>query len=184
MFERFRTAFGLGAGRTAAAPPWLGPRLRSVPHVPELMAELAGATLGGGLYRIHDQSTGSSARALVAEAFPELAARAEPFGYDWLGRQHVLDWGRMEAGAPLVTIVEPGFGQWLEVPVGFAEFHESEIVDETDAVLAVDLFRSWAATEGASLPLGRDECVAYRVPPMLGGPDTLENLEVSGIDLC
>ena len=130
-------------------------------------------------------TTRSGPRALtwIAEAFPEFADRACPFGYDWLGRQFAIDIGRQEAGQPLVLLLEPGTGEGLEIPSTFAAFHDEEIVDYRDAALASGFFDTWSRTQGAVVPLPRGNCVGYRVPLFLGGHDDVDNLELIDLEV-
>ena len=183
MFERFRSEYG--ALRDAGAPraAWRDERLKAVDGYEEFAADFAGASFGGGLYRVHDDQTGPRGLALIAEAFPEFAARVSPFGYDWLGRQFAVDSGRIDAGQPQILLLEPGTGEALEIPLPFSAFHSEELIEYADAALAAEFFRAWVASDRQSLPLGRDQCVGYRVPLFLGGQDVVENLELSDIDV-
>lgn len=145
--------------------------------------EFAGASFAGGRYRVHDEQSGPRALASVIEAFPEFNGRVRPFGYDWLGRQFVIDLARAVGDQPLVLMLEPGTGEALEIQATFVGFHDEELIDYVDAVLATEFFGSWAAEHSDSMPLGRDLCVGYRVPLFLGGRDVIENLEMSDIDV-
>lgn len=80
-------------------------------------------------------------------------------------------------------MLEPGTGQALEIPASFVGFHDGELVDYADSALAENFFDNWAASNPGSLPLGRDKCVGYKVPLFLGGPDTMDNLELSDIEV-
>lgn len=180
VFETFRRTFGpLRDAAAIRSEPWLDTRLGTVDGFSEFVAEFAGATFAGGLYRVHDRRTGQQALGAAAEAFPEFTSRFHPFAYDWLGRQFGVDFGRMEEGRPLVLLLEPGTGEALEVPATFASFHEEELVNYADAALATTFFDAWAAVNRAAMPLKRDLCVGYRVPLFLGGRDEVDNMEIS-----
>lgn len=183
MFERFRSEFAPLRDATQAGSPWRDDRLVRVAGYVEFVDEFGGASFGGGLYRVHDDQTGPRALALVAEAFPEFAARVLPFGYDWLGRQFAADFGRVAAGQPQVVLLEPGTGEALEIPLSFVAFHDEELTEYADAALAAGFFEDWSAGHGDALPLLRSVCVGYRVPLFLGGLDTVENLELSDLDV-
>lgn len=62
-------------------------RLADIVGYDTFSVEFAGATFGGGVYRVHDASSGAHALKMISEAFPEFVERVAPFGYDWLGRQ-------------------------------------------------------------------------------------------------
>lgn len=148
-----------------------------------LAKKVAGCSFENGLYRFHDATSGPMALTWVADAFPEFAARACPFGYDWLGRQLAIDTARKRAGQPLVLLLEPGTGEALEIPTTFDEFHEEELLHHRDAALASEFFEKWTRSSGAALPLAAGDCVGYRVPLFLGGRDTVDNLEVTNLDV-
>jgi hypothetical protein len=187
MFDRFIANFSLLPTGQRAGDPWREPRLASTPGYLDLATTCAGCSFENGLYRVHDMTTGPRGLALIAEVFPEFAARACPFGYDWLGRQFALDSIRTQervdgAGDQLVLLLEPGTGQVLEVALGFEAFHE-QLADLREPALAAGFFGEWADANPALIPLKHTECVGYRVPLFLGGADTIENLEVIDLDV-
>ena len=180
MFEQFTTHFALLPGDQAAAAPWRDSRLMAAAGYSELAERFAGCTFESGLYRLHDAATGPHSSALLAGAFPEFAARACPFAYDWLGRQFALDSLRLEDGEALVLLLEPGTGEALQVPLSFATFHE-QLDELREPALAAAFFADWAQANIGHVPLKADECVGYRVPLFLGGQDVVDNLEVSDL---
>lgn len=186
MFERFRAECAPLRDAVQAGEAWQHEWLASVEGYQEFASEFAGASFGGGLYRVHDKSSGAQTLALVEEAFPEYAHRVcpfGPFGYDWLGRQFAVGSGRVVGEQPHVVLLEPGTGEALEIPLSFAAFHDEELIEYADAALAMGFFDSWAAVNSESVPLRRDQCVGYRVPLSLGGQDVIENLEVSDLEV-
>jgi len=183
MFERFGAEYGLSRQDGPRGSVWREGRLDQVAGYEEFMAEYAGATFKHGAYRVHDADSASHAIDLISDAFPEFAETSLPFGYDWLGRQFVMDLSRVVGGEPQVLLLEPGTGDALEIPSSFLELHDHELVDYSDAALASSFFESWASIHRDSLPLARQQCVAYRVPLFLGGDDTLDNLELSDLEV-
>lgn len=183
MFERFTAAFQLTPPDQAPGPVWRDARLLRAGGYRELAERFAGCTFDNGLYRLHDATSGPQALELAGEAFPEFATRIRPFGYDWYGRQFALDAGRTEAGEPLVLLLEPATGEALEVPHPLVRFHEEELVDYRDEVLAASFFTEWSRANASALPLPRNQCVGPKVPLFLGGSDEVSELEVSDIDV-
>ncbi|MGW6275928.1 hypothetical protein [Kribbella sp. NPDC055071] len=110
VFERFSAEYAPRRDEVAGAAPWLPERLVAVDGCVRFAEEFAGASFAAGLYRVHDEQTGPGAQALIREAFPELADRICPFGYDWLGRQFAVDAGRCTDGEPLVLL---SMQRWL-----------------------------------------------------------------------
>jgi len=183
MFERFQGAFGPRRDALEVGAAWTHPRLSSVAGYEAFAQDFAGASFGGGLYRVHDSVTGPRAFTFVSDAFPEFTQRSCPFGYDWLGRQFAVDSERVDKGQPQVLLLEPGTGEALEIPVDFAAFHDEELVDQSDAALASGLFGAWSKANPDTQPLLRSQCVGYKIPLFLGGADAIENLEVSDIEV-
>lgn len=184
MYQRFKVKYASRRDPCVLpVSPWIDVRLTRAAGYGEFAAEFAGASFESGLYRVHDDQTGPLAMALIAAAFPEFSTRACPFGYDWLGRQFALDSSRVEGDEPQVLLLEPGTGEALEIPVSLAQFHNEELSEHADAALARSFYQSWSRVDRESLPLGRDQCVGYRVPLFLGGNDDIENLEVMDLDV-
>lgn len=152
----------------------------NAPTVEQLLARCGGCSFERGLYRIHSDSTSEAATSLVTQMFPAFADRVAAFGFDWLGRQFCVDL-RGSVEDPPVLLFEPGTGEVLEIPVEFSAFHDEELVDFSDAALALPFFREWLAASGAGLTF--EQCAGYKVPLFLGGADTVDNLEVIDIDV-
>ncbi|HEX6595710.1 MAG TPA: T6SS immunity protein Tdi1 domain-containing protein [Acidimicrobiales bacterium] len=181
-FERFASQYQPDAPCGASPPPL--PRSLAAGGFDEFMARFAGCVFEGGLYRIHTRDSSAVANRWVADAYPEFAARAHCFASSWMGNQFALDRERTgKGGENLVLLLEPGTAMGLEVPTSFAEFHDDELVDESDAALAAPFFREWAAANPGTVPLAPSDCVGYKVPLFLGGADTVDNLEVIDLDV-
>jgi hypothetical protein len=183
MFGRFRAEYVSRRDDVYRAAPWLPVRLVAVDGYAQFAEEFAGASFAAGLYRVHDEQSGPGAQALICDAFAEFAGRICPFGYDWLGRQFVVDTGRLVDGQSLVLLLEPGTGEALEIPASFVGFHDEELIEYPDAALAIELLNESSGKHPDTLPLRRDSCIGYQVPLFLGGQDVIENLEVSDLDV-
>src|SRR5918992_2390528 len=135
MFDNFRTKFKISANNAGEG----FALLESAPSVTgfaEFMGEFSGCTFNDGLYRVHTAASSRDLTPLVIEQFPKFKGRILPFGYDWIGRQFAVDFGRRENGEPLVLLLEADTGDALGIPQTFMAFHESEIVEYDDALLA------------------------------------------------
>jgi hypothetical protein len=183
LFEKFREVYEPQRDAIPAGPAWSDAVLDRVVGYPEFVSEFGGASFAGGLYRVHDAETGRLGAQLVRQAFPDAGARAHVFGYDWLGRQFAIDEDRMVHGEPQVLMLDVGAGEMLQVPASFVGFHEFELIEYPDASLAPEFFSQWAATAPGEIPLKRSAAVSYRIPLFLNGADTLENLELSDMDV-
>lgn len=74
-----------------------------------------------------------------------------------------------------------GAGEALEIPVSFSCFHDSELIEYTDAALASDFFVDWLKAHPERIEF--EQCAGYRVPLFLGGVDELGNLELIDVDV-
>jgi hypothetical protein len=68
----------------------------------------------------------------------------------------------------------------VEIDSVFVDFHDDDLVEYGDDILAVGLFRAWFDA-GGSMP-GPGECVGYVVPPHAGGADDPGNLQMGAVD--
>ncbi len=156
----------------------------SVPNivgVAELLNSLGGLSFAGGLYRLVHPKDLETWKLRVTDAFPLFEERIVCFGYDWLGTVFALDSNRLEGGQPGVVMFEPGTAQALEIPANIVTFHNSELRKFGEAALAISFFQKWLSN-GGQRPL-ISQCIGYKKPLFLGGKDTVENLELSDIDV-
>lgn len=172
MFERFLAKFG------DAEPEVVPDRTNNLADWLEIAG---GRTFGGGVYRVHSTMSAQAANALVGAAYPDYSQRISCFGFDWLGRQFATILATGGNTDPEVLMFEPGTGEVLQGGVPFSTFHDQELVDFADDVLATNFFSEWV-TSGGQRP-AFDECVGYRVPLYLGGKDVIANLEISDMDV-
>ena len=177
MFERFRERFELDGAVGCSGEDLLNVIDPLPDGLADLMIRWAGARVGGGLYRLHVPADIPAMTSLATDAFPAVDGRVVCFAADWLGRQYAVDVGREAAnGEPLLLLLDPWSAQPLEIDSVFVDFHDDDLVEYADDILALDLFAAWLDA-GGSMP-GADACVGYRVPPRVGGPERAENLEL------
>ena len=84
-------------------------------------------------------------------------------------------------GQPLLLTGEPGTGKTLEIPCNLLTFHDNELVDYREEALAEGFHTQWLVKCGV-IPK-QEQCIAYKQPLFLGGKDTIENLELSNLDV-
>ena len=121
----------------------------------------------------------------LAEAmFPNFEKRARVFGFDWLGRQASIDLAREANGQPAVLLLEPDPGQALEVPVGFEDFHNNEIVDfpETQPFYRRS-FNDGRTSIGRPFLFLPNVVLGTRFRHLSGGSDTVDNLAVEDFEV-
>lgn len=146
------------------------------PQLDKVFEELAGASFGGGLYRVHMPSLANAWTDRIEEYFPELRDRLICFGYDWMGRQFCMDRERRDGRNFQVLLLDASTGEALEIPATMASLHIDELVQNGDRALALDYYADWREESGDDDFLPPDECVGYSVPLFLGGEDDVANL--------
>lgn len=185
MFARFENAYS----KLGDPVPWS-------PSQESALRELEPAALAF-LQRSTDSYAGGRIRFFTANSYPSLFAwgrtpgwidewpemqqRLVVFGCDWLGRQFALDRHRFGESGALVSILEPGTGDLLEVPATFSEFINNVLVDDHEAASATSAFERWTAA--GRLAPEHHECVGYEVPLFLGGSDTLDNMSLTDMEV-
>jgi hypothetical protein len=96
-------------------------------------------------------------------------------------RLFVFDRKRVISDELMVTMLEPGTGELLEVPANFVQFIEVELIQHDDAALASSFYREWRSS-GGQVPKP-NQCVGYGIPMFLGGADAVDNLEIIDVDV-
>ncbi len=130
-----------------------------VPEFDGFMTSFAGLTVGNGIYRVHEATSGPRADAFVSAAFPEYVNRIECFGFDWLGRQYALDWETVDHDGPSILLFDVTGGSGFKIPRNFVSFHNKLLIEQSEAALVVSGFQKWELENPASIPLPFDRCV-------------------------
>ncbi len=181
MFERFFTVFASERASVNSVA-WNDPDLMLVRGYGELLGRYAGTAFNGGEYRLHSAVTGPACQELVDEVFPEFQRRSKVFAMDWMGRQFGVDFARVVDGEPQILLFDPGYGDCFEIPTSFVEFHNVELVESPEAVLAHELYVEWRS-HGSDDVIPSSKCVGLIVPLFLGGAESLANLEMSDLEV-
>lgn len=138
-----------------------------------------GMSFGNGVYRVFDDTSVDKWKRIITEGYPDFENCFEPFAYDWLGRCFAVDLRNGTKGN--VLMFEIGTADVLEIPCNFVSFHEEEIPLYHDACLASSFFNEWRYQNNNDLQM--DKCVGYKIPLFLGGIDTVDNLEISDMEV-
>lgn len=136
-----------------------------------------GKTFLNGLYRICKLADVEKWNGIVEDAFPSVKGQITVFGYDWLGRVFT-----MFHRTNTVVMFEPGTGEAFNTSVDFVNFHNVEIVEYHKDCLASEFFDEWYQANG-NYVLPHDKCAGYKVPLFLSGEDTIDNLEISDMEV-
>jgi Domain of unknown function (DUF1851) len=147
----------------------------------EFIEKFGGASFRHGLYRAVRATELQEWTKRLIYAFPVFQGRITCFGYDWLGRAFAIDSQRVEEGRLCVVMFEPGAGRALEISANIESFHDNELNEFGEAVLAISFYREWLEN-GGHKP-GYAQCIGYKKPLFLGGKDDLTNLELTDLDV-
>jgi hypothetical protein len=175
MFEKFISTYRSDAAFEQGRNDVVAPTLN------EFLKAFGGESFNNGIYRVFSAPSIERWNDLISYAFPKFRAHANCFAVDWLGRIFALDDRRLERGAAGVVMFEPGTGDALEIPCNILSFHEEELVDYREEALAESFYRNWISCGGAAP--SETQCVGYKRPLFLGGADTVQNLEISDLEV-
>jgi hypothetical protein len=143
----------------------------------EFINDMAGKSFLNGMYRFFSKDQLEKWTDIVEKTFPKYRGNIVIFAYDWLGRIFALN---KQTGK--VLLFEPGTGEVLSIPVNIHDFHEEEIVDYNEDSLASAFFEKWfEANDNYLLP--NNKCAGYKIPLFLNGDDTIDNLEISDMEV-
>jgi hypothetical protein len=142
------------------------------------------ASFGGGLLRFLGKGELSSSEwngpdgwRVLWPGRPDLVV----FAYDWLARQFAFDGRRLSQAEPLVTLLDPSDAAVMESDFTFRAFLDWLAGPDGEGGLSTRLYQAWRAAGGAAP--GVSECVCFKHPLVLGGKQTVENLEVGDMDV-
>lgn len=146
-----------------------------------VLNQLGGKSFNHGLFRVYRGDQLESRTEQLYRQFVAVAGQAIVFAADWLGRQFIIDFSEMKRGKPTVVCLEPGVpGSFcIDQPIG--RFHNVDLVEHPDAVVAQALFNKWRERQNLDVPF--DQCAGYKIPLFLGGKDELDNLELVDMDV-
>lgn len=140
---------------------------------------LGGRSFGDGVFRVFERGDLERWHRVVSGCFTKLRGEFNLIGYDWMGRCFAVD-QRDGDGKELVVLLEIATLDMYYIGKDVAVFLNEVMPNQSEACLEVGRYREWL--EGHA-PVGRMECVGYKVPLFLGGEDSLENMEVSDMEV-
>jgi hypothetical protein len=146
-----------------------------------ILDRLGGKTFNDGIFRVYRGDQVVEATKTITSMFAAVKITAIAFGYDWLGRQFVVDSSEMNDGKPTVVCLEPGVPNSYCTDKPIVPFFNEDLVTMADAALSESLFKKWRKKH--KKPIAPDECVGYKTPLFLGGEDNLDNMELTDLDV-
>jgi hypothetical protein len=140
-----------------------------------------GKSFKDGLYRVFTKEEMVKWKDIITKSYIDFKGEFSPFSYDWLGRCFALDQREDSSHKGMILMFEIGTADVLEIPCDLLSFHNDEIPVYVDACLAVEFFKKWKKIDNSQLKM--NQCVGYKIPLFLGGEDTVENLEISDMEV-
>ncbi|WP_298937816.1 T6SS immunity protein Tdi1 domain-containing protein [uncultured Ruegeria sp.] len=134
-----------------------------------------------GAYRLYRPEDVARFTRCISDVFPKLDGRFESFGADWMGRQFALDHSRTEIGQPEVALLDPATVEIFEIPCGYSDFHNVEMVQFPNETIEYERYKEWLSSGGKQPSYG--ECVCHKVSLFLGGKDDFANLEITDLEV-
>ncbi|MEC4175293.1 T6SS immunity protein Tdi1 domain-containing protein [Adlercreutzia sp. R7] len=131
------------------------------------------------MFRIFERHDLEKWHRLVSEYFTALHGEFDLFGYDWLGRCFAIDREEGE-NSGLVVLLEVGTLDIYYIEKDIISFLNDEIPNNSDACLDAGRYQEWLEVQP---PVRIRECAGYRIPLFLGGEDSLENMEISDMEV-
>jgi hypothetical protein len=146
-------------------------------NIETLFNECGGYSFRNGLYRIHNPTSSLHWAILISSYFTKYK-KIIPFGYDWMGRQFAIDMNR----ANYILMFDPATAEDFELKGSLASFHNQDLVHEREPLLAERLFNQVIMSLGID-DINYNDCAGYKVPLFLNGSETLDNYEISNMEV-
>lgn len=139
---------------------------------------LGGRSFGNGVFKSFGRSDLSKWYDIVdCPLFSRLKGRFKVFGYDWRGRVFAVNQSDDDCGN--VILLNPGDLKFLYIGCPLLEFLNSEIPAYADACLDSEIY----ATGSPPSARGPHGVRRLQNPLFLGGEDSLENMEISDMEV-
>jgi len=143
-----------------------------------LFSECGGCSFNKGLYRVHTPNSSVHWSIIISKYFPKYDSKIIPFGYDWLGRQYVVDSSREDC----ILMFDPATAEDFGLKKSLRSFHNDDLVHDRNNVLAESAFCSVINQLGLNR-IAYDNCVSHKVSLFLGGNDDINNYEICDVEV-
>ncbi|RPE08306.1 DUF1851 domain-containing protein [Chitinophaga lutea] len=137
----------------------------------------AGSTFGNGLYRLHSFQSSFKWAGIIGDYFTEYKNKILPFGFDWMGRQFCA-----AINDKRLFMFDPATAEDFEIDQTLVPLHNEDFADDTDEMLAVNMFDRILAHNKMS-SLNYDQCLGFKIPLFLGGEDSIGNYEAQDMEV-
>ena len=184
MFERFERKFRLHESTNSKNMTFEDAlKHLSLPsdHSAELyhfLQRFEGASFNNGIYRIYNIDNLVDVSDRMYRRYPRGRGKILIFGSNWKADQYAIDLTQ-----PKVLLLDIDDGKSWELCDNILDFHNEELITDTEYILQESRFESWKTSSGME-SITPSQCVGLKVPFRLGGAtDDLSNLEFSDMDV-
>lgn len=137
----------------------------------EVFLNVGGKIYNNGLFEIYSKQKSNIFTPIIEEEFTNAKSRIVSFSRDWMNRQLCVT----NYEPYHVLIFDLNFKEILHVDVDLKKFFEKEIIEHTNDVFFAEYYKEFIEEKGC---LDCGKCAGYKVPPVLGGDDSIENMEI------
>lgn len=143
--------------------------------------QLGGKTFHNGLYRVYRWDQIAKYSQIVGKMFAAVDRKCAVFASDWLGRQFAVDFTEILDGKPSITCFDFGTPETFTTDTPILVFHNQDLTEKADITIEPVFFQQWWASNPT--PIGFDQCISYKNPLFLGGEKTVDNLDVTDLEV-
>jgi len=148
-------------------------------------AGYCGHSFNEGLLRFHDSVSASIFRQVCFQALPEVHSydrNADVLAFDWNGKQYLTAKVKGQKSIMvLVADIAAGTVEALAPVEVFAAILKQPDVGEYFSGSLYDEWRAAVGKPGSGLAF--TDCVEYTTPFWLGGPDSIDNMQLTDMDV-
>lgn len=146
-------------------------------RIKDLIEQFGGYAFDKGLYRIHTYSSSLFWTDIITKFYKQYEGKVYCFGYDWLGRQFAIH-TQLEN---YTFMFDPSTAEAFTLNCNLFDFHNIELVDYKAESLLTKEFNLFFSRNPKELAF--KECVGFKIPLFLGGKDSVDNYEITDMEV-
>jgi len=147
-------------------------------NIKGLFQECGGYLIQYGLYRIHTPQSSIHWSILLGDYFPSYREKIIPFGFDWMGRQFVVNKGQDN----VILVFDPATLEGFEYHQNVMDFHNRDLVIDKNNILSETFFNQLREHLGI-MKISFQDCAGHKRPLFLSGTDDLSNFEIVDMEV-
>ena len=154
-----------------------------IPYLKEFLAEIAGKSFNGGLYRTHTAEGIIKWTKFIEEEYPSLKGKVLCFGSDWKSVHYCISLKEYNNDDFAVIGFELCDRVVLRPLGNFCSFHNEMLLSTVamNELICKPYFDEWMQTQEKQLEY--HECAGHKKYLCIGGEECVENLERIDMDV-